>query len=1658
LWAFYLKIDIVLKFWRAVLICFVVSLPALVARGQSVNQWINFSQQYIKVKTAKDGIYKITFQDLENAGVAVAGIDPRLIQLYHRGKEQSIFIQGQSDAVFNTDDYIEFFGRANDGTLDKTLYKPQAAQPHNYYNLFSDTTAYFLTWSNSAVPGKRVTSFSEINVTNIDKEVFHTEQRLMVNATQYSAGFTQSDVLRHTYFDVGEGWTGNAISQGQSLDYTLDLIQNTESGSRDPQLQLLLVGRDRSSHTAQIFVGPGTNSLREAATQNINEFESVVVTIPLMWSDISVDGRVHIRLVSPPAANNRPQFSVSYLDVTFPQNFQSISLIEKVFNLQSNTDGKSYVEWDNAPITMRVWDVTDPTAIISIGTRVSGNQLTAVIPGTETPRTLYAFTLTHTPAIQKVKFRLIDPAQAEYLVISNSLLMKPALAYANPVTAYAGYRASAVGGGYDTLVVTMDQLYNQFNYGETSATAIYEFMRFMTANGNPKYLFLIGKGRDVSAGFHRMNNPAATISKDLVPSAGMPGSDMNFTVGLKGTTFEAAVPTGRLSVTTPNEVANYLDKIKEIENPLADNNWQKQGLHLSGGIQDFELPAFKSYVDGFKVTAEGQYWGGAVNTIAKRDPSPVTLVNISDEINEGVNLVTFFGHSSPTLIEIDIGFVTDPVLGYNNPGKYPVFLINGCNAGSFFLNNELFGENWINTANRGARNFIAHSSFGFVSTLRYYSDLFYRVGFADSVFIKKGVGDVQKEVARQYMQAAPATMANITQVQQMMLLGDPAVRLFNYDQPDYEITNSSLSLESFDNKPVTASSDSFAVKIIVKNLGLAKIDPITIRLIRTRENGAEVSYDSLFSPVFNVDTLTFIQYREGSSDGGNNQFTIILDPENKIAELKEDNNEATFNIFIPSNATLNLFPAAYAIVNQSTAKLVWQSTNLLSAPREFLVEIDTTDLFNSPFLINLTIAGKVIASTEVNLVQSDSVVYFWRTRFKTPQPGESNEWTTSTFSFIDGGPEGWAQISSQQIKENFFSNLVPTEEGILFNFEESVTALSITTFGSDSPLPFTDVSVKINNAEYNLATQFQPCRNNTLNLIAFNKTTAIPYAGLPFNFQDPRACGRVPQLINSFLLSELETGLNDDLAAFIDAVGVSDSVVLFSIGNPGYTSWPATVKSLLGELGIELSELEALQPGEPVIIFGRKGAAPGTATITRSLLTPVSEQLITVNASITGRKSEGFMKSVTIGPAAEWKQFISKATPLESEDQITFSIYGIRLDGVEDFLTDVVANTHDLSTISVEDYPYLKVNFHTRDEINLTPAQWNNWAVLFEPAAEGILILTGTETSVTVQEGQAWSTRFGFTNISSKNFSGLLQTDVEIFTKESQLREQQSFVIDPPAPGDTTFFEVTASTIGKTGKNDVNVFVNKRVLAEPYYDNNFMSLPDYLNVLADKTPPTLDVTFDNRTLRNGDFTAPTPVIRLLMNDENPFRLKLDTVGVTLLLSYPCDNAPCLFKRIALSGSDVKWYAATESSDFRIEFTPQLADGGYVLSAQVADATGNLSGLVPYEISFNVKSEPTLEFLSVYPNPSNEAFFFSFVLTGNQLPEEFNLEIFTSQGQRLRTFTIDDVEQFTIGTNELMWDGRDAQGGFLPRGFYVYRLQLSAGDIKKSHQGKLVLMR
>lgn len=1640
-------------------LCLFIALVAgFASHAQTSNSWISYGQPYYKIKIAGEGIYRLTHADLQAAGIPVGTIDPRRFNLFHRGVEQAINVTGQNDAVFDPADVIEFFGKRNDGTLDADLYKTPGDQPHGHYNLFSDTTAYFLTWNPLPVAGKRMDTFFEVNSLGLPAEAAHNHQSLALFTNEFSF---VGDIQPTTYTN-GEAWTGTTICTVSSgctgqQDFVIEDLIGTVPTFGTPSLTMLLAGRGSMVHAVEVYAGANSGSLRLLGSLSFQNFETPEFTAALAWTDIGVDGKMTVRVKIIPTGQ-RDAVSASFIQVTMPQDYNVRLVDGKKFYVAPNTGGKVWVEMQNTVPGSRVFDITDDTQVRIIGTSPAGAGLNAIVNQATNGRTLVVTSSVRSATLEKVTFRFISPSLHNYIIISHRSLMKPALGYSNVVEAYAGYRASAAGGGYDTLVVDMEQLYNQFNYGETSPRAIFQFMKYLDAGGDPRFLFLIGKGLEVSYGYHRKTSHAPGDFPDLVPSAGIPGSDIFYTAGLSGTTDEPGVATGRLTATTPFQVGAYLNKVMESEALPFEELWRKDLLHLSGGIKAGEPALFRSFVDGFKAIAEDFYLGGQVQTISKQTLN-VELINVKDQVNKGLNLITFYGHSGPGTIDIDIGYVSDPTLGYQNAGKYPGFLINGCNAGRFYDNRMTFGEDWMLTANKGAKAFIAHSSFGLVSPLQQYSTMFYQVAFGDSTYIHKGVGEVQKETARRYLAGYGNSDLSVNQVQQMVLLGDPAVSLFGANKPDYEITTGGVSVISLDGSPVTALTDSFAVEFRVRNFGRTHPEPLPVRITRTTSDGSTITYDSIYAPVFYQEMLRMIIRKGlGNNEFGNNLFTVKLDADQGTDELNESNNESAVSYFIPVNGSRNVFPPDFAIVPTLSTELVFQHTDLTSDERSFIVEVDTASSFDSPYLNRKTISGKGLARLSLTLLPTDSLVYYWRTRLVDPLPGESTAWTASSFAHIASSPEGWAQLKFSQFLSNDTTGVTWNRVTRRLDFLSAQSTVDVLTYGSANTNAPSGVSLKINGDEWNISSQGQTCRNSTLNLLAFDKSSSAPYAGIPFGLFDQRTCGREPQMINNFNPAEMDF-VPDGIAKWVANIKPSDSVVIFSIGDAGYSSWSLNTKQQLEMLGVGLSQLDVLQPGEPFVLLARKGSAGGSATLLRPSGAPANAQSLLVNATITGRYSQGAVTSSSIGPVQQWGSLTTKVAGATAADSISFDVVGISLTGEETVLKSLTAGTHDVSDIDAVNYPSLRLVYHFIDSIDLTPVQLRKWLVTFTPVAEGMVTYAGTVGTEVYQEGDIWSGAYGFVNLSNRLFSDSLMVRADVFSRTARSLDRKEFRIKAPLPGDTTKFEVSVNTTDKGGLNDITVYVNPRILPELYYDNNILPLYERIDVVMDDSGPLLDVTIDDRHVVNGDIVSASPVIRAMVIDRNPFLLKTDTTGFNFYMRYPCDDlVGCPFVRIDFTDPYLTWFPATPTQEFRVEYRPpNLVPGDYVIRVEATDARGNVSDEEPFEVLFTVSDEDAFVVQSVYPNPSPDVFYFK-VFMGGAMPDDFRLELFSVTGTPIQYFGTESLSQLHIGTNDIQVDAVDAAGNLLPVGVYLYRFTVIIGDKTVITSGRLVVSR
>jgi hypothetical protein len=1625
--------------------CILLLLQVVIAgNAQHTNSWISFDQFYFKVPVAKDGIYRLTYDQLRQSGFPVDDVDPQKLQLFHRGKEQAILVSGADDGTFDSQDFIEFFGTRNDGTLDAFLYADRTNQPHALYNLFSDTTSFFLTAGTGA--GKRMMVSPPATGPAVSHSL-HLAESLVILADDYARGLTQNGEIFSSTFDQGEGWTSTAIRNGQSRDLVVPNIVRGVPDGPAPRLELLLMGRNPIEHTVEVFVGI---SLRPIASLRIDPFRPELVTAELQWSDFTTDGKLTVR-VRVPDKGYPDRISTSFVRVIFPQSLYVEGSAGMEINTAPEPSGTLSIELQNVSTPIRLFDITETGSVTLISPDTS--PFTFKLSSAQQSRKLYAVSTVMVPdRVIPVSFHEYSIADPAYIIISHPLVRRPAGGFADPVYSYGAYRASPEGGSYNTLVVNVGELYDQFSFGEKSPLAIYKFLEFIGAAQRPAYLFLVGKGLDYSQKYYRTLTAGAWEFQDLVPTGGAPGSDELFSEGIGG------VPTGRLPAMKPEHVASYLNKVKETESLPFDALWRKRIMHLSGGVQEWEPAVFKSYLQDYQAIAEGPYLGGTVDAIAKQSRD-VQIINISEEVNDGTGLITFFGHSSASTLDFDIGFVTNKVLGYNNKGKYPMLLMNGCEAGAFFQRRKLFGEDWVLADNAGATGFVAHNSFALIQNLYRFSGMFYDVAFADSLFIARGIGDIKLETGKRYLSDAPYSLSNSSQVQQMILLGDPAVRLFGATKPDLHIDENQISVVPYGGERVTAQSDSFAIKIVVKNYGFHKPALFRIEVRRSFPDNSFVLYDSVYNTPANTDTVLFVIRKGNEIPFGNNEFTIVADADNLIDELDETNNEAAYTLLIPANGTKNLSPSAFSIVRNEQVRLTFQATDVFSEERDFLVDLDTARSYSSPFAKRYTVRGKVLVTVPVELAHGDSVAYYWRTRLAEPLENELNEWAESSFTYMRHGDEGWAQVHFPQFMSNETRGLALMENARRIEFKKSVTPVDIITFGALSGKPRDSVSVKIDGAEYNLYTQGFGCRMNTINLIAFDRRSTTPYAGvyLPwyvilYEYSGRRLlCGREPFVINSFMPDEVSTGKND-LIAYIDNVSEGDSVVLFNIGSADIHLWPPDAINKLAELGVSFEQVSSLTVGEAFVIFGRKGADPGGAVVFHDHGPSPASARLNVEKTVSGGFNDGLMRTPVIGPARRWNTLTWKVAEVYTNDVIRYDIIGISTNGEEVPLAAGTSQVYDLSGIDHEIFPNVKVVFHTRDDVLLTPAQHVSWIVTFEPVPEGVLLPLDEKKVDVLHEGDSIERNFRFVNISEKSFTDSLIVKSSLFNRGRSERSTFTSKIKAPAPGDTTSFRIRLNSLSFGGTNDLDVFVNPRLQSERLYDNNLIQMWGAVHVIEDRVGPVVDVTFDRRHIQNGDYVSPSPLIRISIWDENDFLPKTDTSGVYITL-YPCKDKGCTPRMVYFSDADVSWYAASGEMPFYIDFNPALEEGEYLLVVTGADAKGNQAGS-PLGITFNVSRITSVTFPLPYPNPFFAETNFEVIISGDESPSLITLELRDLTGKAVYASPLN--ENKGIGVNRMSWNGTDSGGHRLQPGVYLYSFRITIGGEHHEVRGKIVL--
>ena len=1651
---------------KKLLIIFFIFISAPAFTQTYPNSWIDYSKTYYKFNIGQTGLYRISQSILNAAGLGA--VPAEQFQLWRNGAEVGLYTSVSSGPL-NSSDYIEFWGIMNDGKADTKLYRNPDYQLSDYYSLETDTAAYFLTVNPTGNNLRFVNSPNNVAGNSLAPEPYFINTKSVYYKSKINPGLglNLGEYVYSSSYDIGEGWTSNDIAPCCPLSYLFDSIYMYTGG---PLASFNFAVAGNALNIRNVRVKIYNNVIDDEPMSNFTYLKKQVLNIPASYFP-SPD---HVLIsIQPVSSVSTDRIVTSTFSLTYPAKFNFNHKKNYYFELPSTATGNYLVidNFDYGSATPVLLDITSGARYTGDITTTPGKILFVLPPSSATLRKFEmvsedASNINSVSSLTQRNFVNYGVAanQGNYLIISNPVLYNNGSGI-NNVDLYRAYRSSAAGGSYNAKIYDIDQLTDQFAYGiKKHPLAIKDFIQYAagTFSPAPKYVFLIGKGITY---YDYINNQNSVYDDqlDLIQTFGNPASDI-----LLSSPYGSTVPTipiGRLSVTTGNEIGNYLQKIKEYENAqasttqtLANKLWMKNVVHVVGGKDSSESDLFTFYMNQYANIIVDTLYGGKVETFAKTTNSAVQLISgqrIEQLFNEGIGLLSYFGHSSANTLEFNL---SDPST-YQNQGRYPFFSVSGCTAGNNYIfdttritqNNLSISEKFVLASEGGSIGFLASSHLGVPPYLYSYDvEMYNQLGVVN---YGNTVGNDIKNVINN-LGGANNSLDFLTRInmEEMNLHGDPAITINPHPKPDYVIEDPQVKVNpSF----ISVSETSFQLQAKAYNIGRAINDSIYFEVKRTYPNGiTEVIFRKRIPGIRYADSIQISVPIISTRDKGLNKITVTIDADNEVDELSENNNSITRDVFIYQDEATPVYPYNFAIVNVGNQKLYASTSDPLATAKDYAFEIDTTLLFNSSLKVSKTVnspGGAIQFDPGFNY--ADSTVYYWRVSIK-PASGLASDyhWNNASFIYIANSSMGANQ-------SHYYQHLYSDTQHIILDSARRWDYTSVNNV------------ITSRNGVFPTAASLGSDFDEDVNGALFAESVC-GVSGIIFNVLDPislkpwlnavgptglygsdQVCG-YDRLAN-FQFNILSQAKRDSAMKFLDMIPDNYIVIARNISgtNPASNTYAADWEADTTAFGSNNSLYHRLlsqgfvlidsfyKPRSFIFMYQKNNPA----FIPNFVFSTGIYDKISLAHNFNAPDTLGYITSPKFGPATAWKEMHWRGSSLElnSPDNPKVQIIGIDSLGNSTtlFNVDKTMQDVDISSVNASKYPFMQLKMRNSDSVKLTPYQLSYWRLNFTPAPEGALTPNlYFLTKDTLDQGEILHFGIAFKNISLAAFDSI-KVKFEVIDDNNVTHVLPITRVKPLVSGDTIKLQYDIDTKAFSGANTLHVDFNPdNDQPEQYHFNNFLFKTFF--VKADKFNPLLDVTFDGVHILNRDIVSARPHIVVKLKDESKFLSLDDTSLMKVQIQYP-DGSLRTYKfdndTLRFTPANI---AAGENTA-TIDFMPLLPgdDDEYVLIISGKDVVGNTAGNLNYQVDFRVINKPMISNLLNYPNPFTTSTAFVFTVTGTVVPQNIRIQILTITGKIIREITKDELGPLHIGRNitEFKWDGSDMYGQKVANGVYLYRV-------------------
>ena len=853
------------------------TLKSVSAGGEFVENSALATGKWFKMKIAKTGLYKLTYEDIAALGLTPEGVHvhgfggAELDENYYKRTgddlpEVPIWINDGGDGIFSAGDYILFYAQG-----PVAWNYNSSGYFYHERNRFSSCSYYFLT--SNELPLKQIENQeaidgSQVDIKSFDDYTFFEDEKVNLNRS-------------------GQEWYGEVMAPGNTTSFAATFPNRIT----DENVTMVFRGVSQSYSVAaryDVLSAGTTMGTATIAQTRISEVGNAAFATKRVYNKVlsdvgdklSVDVKYTIGETS----------AKGWIDYLIINAKRALKLEEAQMGFRAKAAkgkvAKYIIQSSFADVV--VFDVTNPMAV----TKMALSKLNGDFVFTESSENIVHQYVAFNSSGSIAKPEILGKVANQNLHGSDPVDM--VIVVQEPLIDQAERLAELhrTIDGLSVLVVTPEVVYNEFSSGRPDVTAIRYLAKalrdkFDNDEDKLRYLLLFGDGSYNNSEANLKKHPTYLLTYESAESLNKSNtyvSDDYFGLldNSEGTSSSDIVDlgVGRLPVTTVSQATAMVDKLESYMTMSSEADWlnrvcfigddedgnvhMRDANKLSNVIED-NHPEFivrRVFLDAYQQE---------IGTSGESYPSAVA--DIEELLHRGVLLISYSGHGGYNGLAHERIITSSMIEKWENFDRLPLFVTATCDfspydheevtsAGELVLLNPNGGGIASITTTR-----LVYASQNFKLGQKFYSYLFEK---------KDGkpyrLGDV--------FCLAKQTAGTQVNGRKFTLLGDPALML-KYPQ------NKNIKVQSIASK-TTENSDT-----------IRALEYITIKGQITDDAGnmdstaSGVVYPSLFDKVVNRQTL--------SNDGAD--FFNFTSYDNILfrGKTEVENGEFEYSFYMPKD-------------------------------------------------------------------------------------------------------------------------------------------------------------------------------------------------------------------------------------------------------------------------------------------------------------------------------------------------------------------------------------------------------------------------------------------------------------------------------------------------------------------------------------------------------------------------------------------------------------------------------------------------------------------------------------------------------------------------------------------------------------------------------------